>query len=34
LRLQDRIDPVLFRRLVVVVILISGSSLIVRALWR
>lgn len=34
IRLQDRIDPVLFRRLVVVVILISGTSLVVRSLWR
>jgi uncharacterized membrane protein YfcA len=33
IRLQDRIDPVLFRRLVVVVILVSGTSLMVRALW-
>lgn len=32
-RLQDRIDPGLFRRLVVVVILISGTSLVLRALW-
>jgi uncharacterized protein len=34
LRLQDQIDPVLFRRLVVVVILVSGTSLVARALWR
>jgi uncharacterized protein len=32
-RLQDRIDPILFRRMVIVVILVSGSSLVVRALW-
>lgn len=34
LRLQDRIDPVIFRRLVVIVILLSGTSLVARSLWR
>jgi uncharacterized protein len=34
LRLQDRIDPELFRRLVVVVIALSGLSLLARAFWR
>ena len=33
IRLQDRINPVLFRRLVVLVILASGASLVVRSLW-
>ncbi|MGE3267684.1 MAG: sulfite exporter TauE/SafE family protein [Chloroflexota bacterium] len=33
LRLQDRIDPVLFRRIVVIVITLSGTSLAVRGLW-
>jgi uncharacterized membrane protein YfcA len=32
-RIQDRIDPKLFRRLVVVVIGISGISLVVRGVW-
>ena len=34
LRLQDRIDPDLFRRLVVVVIALSGLSLLARSFWR
>jgi uncharacterized membrane protein YfcA len=34
LRIQDRIDPVLFRRIVVVVIGLTGSSLVLRGLWR
>jgi uncharacterized membrane protein YfcA len=34
LRLQDRINPILFRRLVVVIIMISGTSLVLRSLWR
>ena len=34
LRLQDRIDPELFRRLVVVVIALSELSLLARAIWR
>jgi len=34
LRLQDRIDPKLFRRLVVLVIILTGSSLVLRALLR
>lgn len=33
IRLQDRINPIRFRRLVVMVILISGVSLVVRSLW-
>ena len=33
LRLQDRIDPDLFRRVVVVVIALSGLSLLARAFW-
>jgi uncharacterized protein len=33
-RLQDRVDPVLFRRLVVVVIGLTGLNLVVRGLWR
>ncbi|MCC7369008.1 MAG: sulfite exporter TauE/SafE family protein [Chloroflexi bacterium] len=32
IRLQERIDPLLFRRLVVLVILISGGSLVLRSL--
>jgi uncharacterized membrane protein YfcA len=34
LRLQDRIDPLLFRRLVVVLIGLTGASLVLRGLWR
>ena len=34
LRLQDRIDPPMFRRLVLVLIFLAGLSLVVRALWR
>jgi uncharacterized membrane protein YfcA len=34
LRLQDRIDPVLFRRLVVIVIGLTGSSLVLRGIFR
>ncbi len=33
LRIQDRIDQALFRRLVVIVIGITGSSLVLRGLW-
>jgi uncharacterized protein len=32
-RIQDRIDPLLFRKIVVVVIALSGASLLIRALW-
>jgi uncharacterized membrane protein YfcA len=34
LRLQDRIDAALFRRLVVILIALSGLSLLARAVWR
>lgn len=33
-RLQDRIDALLFRRLVLVVIALTGLNLVVRGLWR
>jgi len=33
-RFQDRIDPVLFRRLVLALIALTGLSLVVRGLWR
>jgi uncharacterized membrane protein YfcA len=32
-RIQDRIDPVLFRKIVVVVIALSGVSLMLRVIW-
>lgn len=34
IRLQDRIDAILFRRLVLVVIALTGLNLVVRGLWR
>ena len=34
LRIQDRVDPFVFRRVVLVVIFLSGLSLVVKALWR
>lgn len=34
LRIQDRIDQALFRRIVVMVIGLTGSSLVLRGLWR
>lgn len=33
-RVQDRIEPTLFRRLVLVLIALTGLSLVVRGLWR
>ena len=33
-RLQDRIDPLQFRRLVLVVIALTGLNLVLRGLWR
>jgi uncharacterized membrane protein YfcA len=33
-RIQDRIDPKLFRRLVVIVIGLAGTSLVLRGLWQ
>jgi uncharacterized membrane protein YfcA len=32
-RIQDRIDPLLFRKIVVVVIALSGASLMMRVIW-
>ena len=32
-RIQDRIDPLLFRKIVVVVIALSGASLMIRVIW-